>query len=341
MTIKASIQIPSPENLPFIDRNFSENFREAFEDDEDMFISEWPGIMGHDLLEAYRALDLTRVVAIFDILKPSAAGQPVRSHRDLQVAAASGEQAFMEKFGDEDLDDFTPEMLEMYHLHSAILAKHIDWRKVAEAYNDAPDGQKAALDTFFWGFYRASLSDLMTKGARSASMPAGLAANETLVIDGAVHVICPIARQPVPEAEFHRQFEVHVNEGIAGLVEVLGYAGTLEKAIAIATAYTLGKNGPVINPNTGEPKALSPQVVSGQMSKFTIKLHTKEVAKGDTIHSVAKSSGQAAQTCRIEWEYRKSDLVTESAFRKTLWATEKLFDVSWGKTHHLQQDLGI
>lgn len=357
MSLPPFIDVPLPENLPFIDSKF----REARQistvtwqrsgssllstKDESTNLPKTPGTVGDDVLKAFAALSQHNFETILPIIKPTISGSTILTAKDLETITRQSTKGFREYFViDSDYDGFTHDQLKAFLLIGANLEKHVDWRKIATLYNDSPDDQKAAINAFFVNICLIGIEPLLGAGS-ALQLPDALRSTETKEIAGEVYVHCDIANDWVRDDLFHRQFKVTTTLSYSKEPTVIAYAGTLEQAIARATVYTLGKNGVILDAE-GNPKIIDkPQKQTS--CALCIYFETDTTSRVVAIANLRRNLKTLPDSlmeldCRLEWGPAKMlGPFTEQSFRKALYATEKLLGVSWSKALHLEDALGL
>lgn len=343
MSTPKIIAIPLPENLPFINTWFQDVTVKAEDEAHGMDPESWPGIIGDGLVETIKAVETNTLTSLLTALRPSVNKSLILSGKDLEIAAQNNGSSYREYFVDEgDYDDFTDEQLQVWLLKSCAYPKDIDWRVVVSLYNDSSTDQQQAIDNFFWEFRRLSLDSLTNAGGWMLNVPESLYSNDTHSVDGKEQVFCKVAGEWMPDDKFHTQFFVTSKDGLTNTIDKVGYAGTIEQAIAKATLFTQSHNGFIRDPITGKPKVLSPEAVARVTGTVSIRFGDVLVAEAELIRRVEKDPDLGtAQDCKLAWGDRKAGPISERQFRKALWSTEKLIGVQWSKVHHLENDLGM
>lgn len=346
MSFPKTVTVPLPENLRFIDRTFLEAKLSTDNSDHQMDFASWPGMIGDDLIHTLGLLSLETAELIYSVIKPKIGDKTVHTPKDLTRITHDSGESFREYFViDGDMDDFSDEQLQAFLLIGAQFEKIADWRKIARYYNDAPDDQKLAINTFFWEFRRLGLESLMSKTGLALPMPDALLSKNTKTVDGEVFVHCNLAKDWVRDDLFYRQYKISSTNSISNTATTIAYAGTLEQAIARATQFALSKNGPVLD-KTGKPKVLSDSALNISMTKLSINLDSGSfnttVSTADLVRNVkVLPDSTTVLDCKLSWGPGKSPVIREKAFRSALYATEKLFGVQWSKVHNLENELGL
>lgn len=347
MSIAKRLDIPLPENLPFINTLYQSATVTAEEEAHGMDPESWPGIIGDDLVEALSLFDPATFETLLGALRPLVNKSTILSHEDLRVAAIENGNSYRQYFvGEGDFDDFSDEQLQVWLLKSCSYPKDIDWRVVISLYNESPVDQQHAIDEFFWEYRRQTLPDLSAAKGLSLTLPETLPSSDTRSANGKNQVFCKIAGDWIPDDKFHAQFSVKYADRLSNAVTVIGYAGTCEQAIAKATAFTLSNDGPLDVKTQiqkdGTNKIVSPIAGVRQAGTVFIGLGSATLASADLQRTVAiDSSSHASAGCKLIWGERQSGPISEQQFRRALWSVEKLFGVKWSKVHHLENDLGM
>lgn len=343
MTTTKSLPLPKVENLPYLNTWFKGAGEKMDERIHPMDGDLWPGMIGDDLVEALDRFDSDVLSKLFTALQPRLNKDLILSRKDLEEAAFKNGSSYREYFvEDGDFDDFSDEQLQVWLLQSASYPRNIDWRKVVSLFNDSTEDQQDAIDNFFWEFRRLSLDSFTSKHGMDLNVPECLHANETRLIEGDTQVFCHLANDWLRDDSFYAQFQVVAYDGIGANRECIGYAGTIEQAVAKATLYTLGLNGLVVDPATGEPKTLDHDVVSRQSGKVVIQFGNTLVAGADLNRRVEHTTDMRTSVdCKLAWGEIAKGPVGAQQFRRALWATEKLLGVNWSKVRHLENDLGL
>jgi hypothetical protein len=357
MSVPRLITVPLPEQLPFIDSKFSESKQISTvtwkrsggllctDEEPGKNLPKWPGMVGDDVLYTIAALSQENFEAILSVIRPNISGSTILNTNDLDKITRQSSKGFREYFViDEDHDNFTDDQLKVFLLIGANFEQHADWRKIARLYNAAPDDQKNAMSEFFVNLRLFGLEELMS-AAPDMKVPEALLSTKTKEIDGDVYVHCDIAKDWVRDDRFHRQFKVTMTLSFSQEPTVIAYAGTLEQAIARATAYTLGKNGVILDAD-GKPKVIDkPQKqTSGAVCiYFETDTSSRVVAIANLRRHLKTLPDSITESdCRLEWGPAKTlEPFTDQGFRKALFATEKLLGVSWSKAFHLEDALGL
>ena len=358
MSLPPFIDVPLPENLPFIDSKFREarqistvswkrNSYGLLSTEEESIESlpKWPGMIGDDVLKNIASLSQGTFETILSVIRPNISGNTILTAKDLDKITRQSSKGFREYFViNSDYDDFTNEQLKVFLLIGANLGKHVDWRKIAKLYNDSPDDQKAAINAFFVNICLSGIEPLLGAGS-ALQLPDALRSTETKEIAGEVYVHCDIANDWVRDDLFHRQFKVTTTLSYSKEPTVIAYAGTLEQAIARATVYTLGKNGVILDAE-GNPKIIDkPQKQTS--CALCIYFETDTTSRVVAIANLRRNLKTLPDSlmeldCRLEWGPAKMlGPFTEKPFRKALYATEKLLGVNWSKALHLEDALGL
>jgi hypothetical protein len=338
MSKHTPINVPLPENLPFIDRAFERS--QKFKADEQGFLSHaWLGTewVGEDMPWILECLNPENFQTLLSLFKPTVLGQVILSHEHLnQITHEHLEQ----------YSDFNFEQLKTFLLIGAECEKVVDWRKIARLYNESPDDQKQAISAFFDAFrhHLDDLDDLMERGVFDWNIPAPLLVLETKEIDGEQFVLCPIAKDWVPDHLFHRQFKIsHTDSYVTD--HLFAYAGTLEQAIAKATESAILRNGPEID-SMGKPRKLSQ--IELNKYKLTTSIYAEIGTSSELVAAAELFRGikvmpdsTMEKDCKLLWGQNKSTLFRDREFRSALYKVEKLYGLQWSKVNDLDDALGL
>jgi macrodomain Ter protein organizer (MatP/YcbG family) len=330
MTNPTMIEIPLPENLPLIDKAFS--YAAIHKEENEWDLETWPGVIGDDLVAALESPIVSKLLAI---LYPAVKGVVVKSLEDLALCAQNNKAKFLEDADDENenVEGFTDEHLQAFLLQRATYAKHIiDWRNLARLFNESSPQEQAAIDLFFWEFHRLAFQDLFKHKGLDLPVPAALLENIETRKDGdETFIHCKLADFWLRDDAFCRQFHVSSVENLTNSITTIGYAGTLEQAIAKASLYAMDKV-----PFEQKINKLGNIIaVGGRPNSITIWLDREVVAKAD--RKVVGNPGEQ----RLLWGKCTSNRITDNQFKKALYSTEKLLGVQWSKAYHLEDALGL
>lgn len=97
----------------------------------------------------------------------------------------------------------------------------------------------------------------------------------------------------------------------------------------------------------GKPKVLTEKTLKQSSSAVCIYFEDDTSSRVVAIANLRRNlkilpDTITAQDCRLEWgPAKKLEPFTEQGFRKALYATEKLFGVTWSKAFHLEDALGL
>jgi hypothetical protein len=172
-------------------------------------------------------------IPLFDILKPVHHGVHIRTPEDLDALADDPAVMDLSQF-----DAHTRDQRRSFHLKFADRSKSIDWRALAELYNGAEPESRKVIKGFFKYCLGFNLRKLMETEALALTVPQDLQAKTApFLLDGQRMVNCNLAKTPVPEAKFCRQFEILIRREKNKIVHYVGTAGTPEIAIAKAWSY--------------------------------------------------------------------------------------------------------
>jgi hypothetical protein len=293
---------------------------------------------------ALEQLDNETLRLILSVLQPKIHQQIASSPEILAKVAEVAAQSYQSIFN----TDISPEDFQASLLVDAECCATADWRKIARHYNACPDKEKGLINDFFFEFWAVKLEDMMVAGASKLAVPDVLPPPKTKEVDGDLFVYCELAQDWRRDDVFFRQFEIRVGAVFPNVFDTLAYAGTLEQAIAKATAITLSHNGHMIDSKTSKPQILSDEALKLIRGSLSIKIQCEEysgiVATASLVRSVKVLDGATtAQDCRLEWGSCRCSTgpLTEQRFRKALYTTEKLFGVHWSKARHLEDALGL
>ena len=332
------INIPLPENLPFIDQVFK-RAQKFTADEQGVLACAWLGNewVGEDMPRILERLNPETFQCLLTLFKPTVLGQVILSHEHLNQFTHEHREQFA---------DFNFEQLKTFFLIGAECEKAVDWRKIARLYNESPDDQKEAISEFFDEFrhHLADLDDLM-ETPNDWSLPAPLLALETQDIDGQTFVHCPLGQQWVRDDLFHRQFVVSYVDSYGKTPVVFAYAGTLEQAIAKATQSALYRNGPEIDA-MGNCRKLKQHELDQYKLKMSIHSEvgaTSELVASAALHRCINVMPDATmeKDCKLLWGPNKSTLFSGREFRAALYKVEKLYGLQWSKVSDLDDALGL
>lgn len=326
MTDATKIEIPLPENLPVIDKAFAYS---NVGQEEEWDLETWPGMIGDDLVICLQWPGTSKLLAI---LQPTIRGFVVKSLEDLALCAQNNKAKFMEEAGDENVEGFTDKHIQAFLLQRATYPKHIDWRSTARLFNESPPKEQKEIDWFFWEFHRCMFEDLLKHKGLDLPVPAVLFANIETRQDGdETFIHCKLADAWLRDDSFCRQFHVSTTEAVTNTITHIGYAGTLEQAIAKASLYAMDKT-----PFEQQVNALGNLLaVGGRPRSITIRLDREIIATADH-KTIGLSWGRG-----LRWGNCSSDRITDQQFKKALYSTEKLLGVQWSKAYHLEDALGL
>jgi hypothetical protein len=325
MPVPNALEIPLPENLPFIDSAFAATKVV----DEEWDVEDWPGMIGDDLIEAFDAVDTTVMSKLLGILLPEIKGVVVKDVEALVLCTQNNKAAFVEEFEEENIEGYTDEHLQALFLHQATFPKHIDWRSMARLFNESKSTEQNHIDWFFWEFHRTSVEKLFMQKGFDLPVPADLIAKNELRKDGdETFIYCRMASAWLRDDAFQRQFRVSSTEIVGDYQTTVGYAGSLEEAIAKVSLYTISQGDPL---NRGIDALGNFTIVGGRPTGVKIHLDGQLIAQAD--HKSLSNS--------LQWSDCISNRITDREFKKALYATEKLLGVSWSKVYHLEDALGL
>lgn len=324
MPVPTAIEIPLPENLPFIDSAFSL----SKVGDEEWDVEDWPGMIGDDLIEAFDAVDTAVMSNLLGILQPETRGFVVKNVEDLKLCTQNNKAAFAEECAEENIDGYSDDHLQALFLHQATFPKHIDWRSMARLFNESKSTEQNHIDWFFWEFHRTNIEKLFSHKGLDLPVPDVLVAkNETRKDGDETFIHCQVENVWLRDDEFHRQFRISSTEIVFNMQTTIGYAGSLDEAIAKASLYAIRQGDPF--------KKLDAignlTIVGGRPMK--VRIHLDGCLIVDADHKSQNNS--------LQWGNCTSNKITDREFKKTLYATEKLLGVSWSKVYHLEDALGL
>jgi hypothetical protein len=172
-------------------------------------------------------------IPLFEILKPTNHGIQIRTPEDLD-ALADDPQVM-------DLSQFAPHSRDQrrsFHLKLAARTKNVDWRALAETYNAMEPEARKFVKGFFKYCLDINLRKLMETQAPEMAVPKDLLSKTApFLLDGQRVIECPLAKAPVAESDFCRQFDIIVHRAKNQISHFVGSAGTPEIAIAKAWSF--------------------------------------------------------------------------------------------------------
>lgn len=331
MSISSQIDTPSIENLPMIDRAFAELRRQHREDKWQADI--WPDVVGDDLTKAFDAIDPTVMADLFKSMQPTVRGKLIQSHHDLAGFTQFSREQFLDEWEDEDLCEYSDKHLQMYLLQRAIYPDLIDWRAVTDVVNACSAEQKGAIDQFFFEFHRIEVERLLTTKSMALAVPSSLYSKNEVRQDGdEIFVLCKVANTWMRDVEFYRQFEVSALDEVTGDHGIVGYAGTLEQAMAKATLFALSKHQSATNQIDPFGKL---NVAGGR--PLTLRLRRRH----SLIGIADLKNLNTPIPCSLEWSLVKNGAIDEKVIRSALYAAEKAMGVQWSKARDLEAAMGL
>lgn len=328
MTETTKIEIPHPENLPVIDKVFAYS---NVGEEEGWDLETWPAMIGDDLVVSLQWPGLSKLL---EILEPTTCGVVVKSLEDLALCAQNNRAKFLEEAGDENTDGFTDEHLQAFLLQRVTTyPKHIDWRSLARLFNESSPQEQKEIDGFFWEFHRCMFEDLLKHKGLNLPVPAVLLANnETRQDGGETFIHCKLADAWLRDDAFFRQFHVSTTEAVTSTITNIGYAGTLEQAIAKASLYAMDEVTLIEKSDIPLGNLLA---ASGRPCTITIRLDRDIIAQADH-KTIGLSWGRG-----LRWGSCTSERISDGQFKKALYSTEKLLGVRWSKAYHVEDALGL
>jgi hypothetical protein len=335
MHTPASVSVPDADQLPFIN--------EAFHSTQRILTS--PSEIPDSLVKVLKSWSQESLESLMAILQPKFDGRIIRTSGDLDAFTIESRDDFREYFViDPDHDNFTDSQLKVFLLIAGGCEQNIDWRKFSRLYNAATYPEKKAISSLLHGIRPIDLNDLVNTGLSPHSLPDALLATQTKEVDGETFVYCEIAKDWLRDDLFHKQFMLSLFQSFTMQPEAIAYAGTLEQAIAKATTFTLGKNGPLLD-SSGRPRFMDEDTLKRNPHSVYIHFHDgaqlSQVAGARLSRRLLKLPDSTnALDCQLQWGSCKAPFA-EKDFRKALYATEKLFGVQWSKVHNLEDALGL
>jgi hypothetical protein len=324
-----SLEIPIPENLPLMDAAF----RLSSVADYDWDMQSWPGMIGDELIQVFNAVEPMAMSTILELLQPAMDGVVVKNAQELAQYVLTYKHEIFGEGQVEDPEGFTDEHLQVYVLQRAHFARHVDWRILARLFNASTPEQKQAIDAFMWDLRRISLETLFSKKSMELAVPAVLyERNEVRHEGGDTFIRCTMTNDWLRDDEFYRQFRVLSNEAGNASHSIIGFAGTLEQAIAKASLYAMQVGTPAKKDWNGVLAGLA--AIGGVAAAITI-YHDQLMVSAD--HKAVGTTGNNG----LSWGKVDSPIITEKQFRSALYATEKLLGVQWSKVNHLEDALGL
>lgn len=344
-----SLCVPSPQDLPFISASFRRALRVAGDSLEPNGGVHRPGELLEYFSDGFGQLDEHIASGLLAVLRPEFKGTAILSKSSLEASAIA--------FRDEYLA--TPEVAngapkpthdqcQMWLLQTAPYAKHIDWRKAVKLLNECSEDQRSKAEAFFCELCGSSINSLISTDVSRIAIPDGLIQAETRENDGETEMFCPLAKEWLRDDIFLTQFlvrtDIRTQHSIVS--SDLGYAGTLEQAFAIATAFTLscGRSDDSENSYINRIREFA------ENSKACIvKIFLQDDYLQDELVSSARlekyvrkePDGKQSLAFKLEWDYADRRTVPEQTLKKALFSTEKLLGVQWSKIRHLENDLGM
>jgi hypothetical protein len=326
MTDSNLIEIPLLENLPVIDKVFA--YADIGEEELDM--ETWPGMIGDDLAEVLQWPVISKLLAF---LQPTIRNVVVKSLEELALCAKTNKTQFIEDAEDESVEGYTDDHIQAFLLKHAIYPRRCDWRGMACLFNESSPEEQKQIDCFFWEFHRCMFEDLLKHKGLDLPVPAVLLANNETRQDGdEMFIHCKLADAWLRDDVFSRQFHVSTTEAVTNSITDIGYAGTLEQAIAKAILYAMDKGTSFEQKVNALGNVIA---VGGRPRSVTLRLDRVIIASAEK-----KSVGESGER-RLLWGACTSDRITDKQFRKALYATEKLLGVQWNKGRDLEEALGL
>lgn len=329
MSISSQIYPPALENLPMIDRAFAKAVRH-----DDWRLDAWVSGVAVDLAMAFAGLSPSVVSCLFKVIQPIIGGRLIQSAEDLDRIDLESQEDYLGESEIESLASLDSKHLQLYLLQRATFLEHIDWRQVADVFNEASADQKSAIDRFFWEFCGKGVEFLLRIKSMELAVPSVLYSNNEVLQEGDERFVhCNVANAWMREEAFYRQFVVSVRDHYTADKDAfLGFSGTLEQAFAKATLYAMSKNNPA--PNQVDPFGMV-NVAGGR--PFTLTLRRRHSLLG-----TAEIKNMNTSTPRhLEWNLIKNGAIDEKVLRTALYSTEKLLGVQWSKVRDLEGALGL
>jgi hypothetical protein len=338
MPATSLIQTPSLENLPMIDRAFAQTNSHH---DHEWYMQCWPSLIEDDLLAAYQALTPATFARLFSILQPEVRGVHVLNlqilvdcalaHRESPIEYA--DEAKEQEAKAQGLPDFTDQQLQVFLLQRAIYPPHIDWRKVADVMNAATCDQQSAIDRFFLEFHRTGIEALLSTKAMEFAVPSVLYSNNEVSQDGEeIFVYCKVANTWMREDAFYCQFEVSARDLFTSELSIVGYAGTLEQAMAKASLFAMSKSSPVTH--QADP--------FGDLNTAGGRPFTLTLRRRNSLVAVASISNMNTQLpCTLQWDVVRNGAIDEMVVKRALYAAEASLHVQWSKARDLEAAMGL
>lgn len=335
------VNVPAPENLPFINQRFLDSAKKIEDDRQAMDADVWPGMVGEDLISTVKALSPATYKALFEVLNPTVYEKLILTHEDLEDVAveksASLRHLYLE---DGDFEYFSHEQLKIWLLYSAKHPKDIDWRKVAHLYNESSDDQCIALDKFFWEFRRLDIASLMSLKGQDLPVPESLCSNKSRTIDGQDQLFCDMTNEWLRDDLFHSRFCITFTEGFHAVTA--GYAGNLHLAIAKAIVLVQLRDTKISLQGEGLNALIDRNAKFPVNAGVKITYEGKLALRGEISSNIEiLQDSSAIQLNKLAWGERQSGPFSEQYLRRALWSTEKLFGLQWSKVRHLESDLGM
>jgi hypothetical protein len=329
MSVLSQIETPTLENLPMIDRAFAKAVRH-----DDWRLDAWVTGVAVDLDIAFACLSSSVVSGLFKAMQPIIGGKLIQSAEDLDRIDRESLEDYLGESELDSLASLDSKHLQLYLLQRATFPEHIDWRQVADVFNEALVDQKSAIDRFFWEFCEKGVVYLLNTKSMDLPVPSVLYSKDEVLQDGDERfVYCNIANAWMREEAFYRQFVVRVRDHYTTEGDAfLGFSGTLEQAFAKATLYAMSKNNPA--PNQVDPFGM---VNTAGGRPFTLTLRRRHSLLGSAeINHMNTSTPR-----RLEWSLIKNGAIDEKVLRAALYSTEKLLGVQWSKVRDLEGALGL
>jgi hypothetical protein len=288
-------------------------------------------------------------IPLFEILKPVHHGVHIRTPEDLDALADDPVVMDLTQF-----DAHTRDQRRSFHLKFADRSKSIDWRSLTELYNGVEPESRKVIKGFFKYCLGFNLRKLMETQALALAVPEALQAKTApFLLDGQRMVNCDLAKSPVPEAQFCRQFEIHIRRQMNKVVHYVGTAGTAEIAIAKALAciHIPSKRFPF-------PMYTDAQRIRAYpfMTHITIKLDGRPLIEGKieyrqvpTMHrNAGVLVGYLPRVDKINWNRelitspdQEPHRMTIRAFEASLFRAEAALGLTSSKGRYLEDSLGL
>jgi hypothetical protein len=286
-------------------------------------------------------------IPLFAILKPFHRGVHIRTPEDLDALADDASVMDISQF-----DAHTRDQRSSFHLKMAERSKNIDWRSLAEMYNEMDPESRKAVKGFFKYCLGFNLRKLMDNKAPDLAVPEDLRSKTaSFELDGRRMVNCDLAKAPVPETDFCRQFSIVIRRDKNQINHFVGSAGTPEIAIAKAWAFLKLPSKRFPFPQGFD---MSRRLQYPFMSKVMLMLDGSPFMLGEIEYTpiprrggepvyhhtpeVAKITWSRELTARADQEPHRMSIRT---FEASLFRAEAALGLTSSKGRYLEESLGL